>query len=565
MEAADPSGGSNLSHSGSAIPIDDLRLNTGSLSAPPADTHGTSNESQLPLSRVQLNPNNGPQAGSFHDTLPHGHTSPQPIDADLLDATPELSDSTQNALAMSDSSHQDSHNDSGPDFQSSGAPSGVSLVPRSTITMPHENEDSTITVASQVDVQASPNPPSAHSVTQSAAYDQKKQYVLPNGSLVSGKGLGRGRPGIKRGPRSTKRTTSDDVSSQSALVGGTSTSSEATKPPTKRRKSGNFDSPLTHAQASTTATTPSRVSSEEYNPTTTQTRSGRHTQRPIPLASEMAASASPSRRPTRPDTSTSASPATVKAHPKIKRRVYRGREQFALCEHCQRGHGPPSNVIVFCDACNKCWHQRCHDPNISKQTISDTKAEWFCATCDRILHGAKKGRKLPVKTNVQTLPPAPITTPPLSYDGPRVGGRLLDPAQKSAYLGTLSKDDLVSLLLEASNLAPDLPLFKRLVPASQLEDFPQAQFTSTYVTPVSKPPAFADKDTRNNVDAVDEGYDDNFDDHAALYPKPGNGVQLPPDSEDLHILLEGKDSKTFSHWVRGMKGKDFSGTGNIIS
>ena len=53
-------------------------------------------------------------------------------------------------------------------------------------------------------------------------------------------------------------------------------------------------------------------------------------------------------------------------------------------------------------------------------------------------------------------------------------------------------------------------------------------------------------------DVLDEGYDDHFDEHAALYPKPGEGIQLPPDRVDLNMLLEGPDSRTFSHWVRGM-------------
>lgn len=52
----------------------------------------------------------------------------------------------------------------------------------------------------------------------------------------------------------------------------------------------------------------------------------------------------------------------------------------------------------------------------------------------------------------------------------------------------------------------------------------------------------------------DEGYYDNYDELALVYAKPGEGVYdlvLPPESADLNMLLEGPESRTFSHWVRG--------------
>ena len=256
----------------------------------------------------------------------------------------------------------------------------------------------------------------------------------------------------------------------------------------------------------------------------------------------------------------------IKTHPKIKRRVYRGREQLALCEHCLRGYGPPGNVIVFCDACNKCWHQRCHEPQISKQTVADSKAEWYCSDCDRILHGKKKDKKTNVTTSLQhVIVPPPLAQQAPTYAGPLVGGRFLRPEQKLAYLKTLSKEELVSRLLHAAELAPDLPIFQTLVPPPPPPVvMPQAQFTSSYVTPVSKVPSFGSKDAAED-DEVDEGYDGYYDEHAALYPKPGHGLQLPPDSEDLHMLLEGKDSRTFSHWQRSVPGPLFCGSGNITS
>jgi len=50
----------------------------------------------------------------------------------------------------------------------------------------------------------------------------------------------------------------------------------------------------------------------------------------------------------------------------------------------------------------------------------------------------------------------------------------------------------------------------------------------------------------------DEGYYDDFDEMALLYPKPGQGAYelgMGPESEDLGIMLEGPECVTFSHVV----------------
>ncbi|EHY61220.1 hypothetical protein HRR83_000980 [Exophiala dermatitidis] len=558
-----------------AMTIGNPQPDTMSLSAIPQDAPSIS-DSNMDVSNQdvgsQSNSGQGPRRGSFPDILPRGHTLPRLIDAGPPSDTVGTPSSMLSTFPPQ-SSHDDLQTDSDPEIPSAANRSSTSLAPRSTSVMTEDVENSTITVSSQSEAPTGrllTGHPAASVPVANTSSNRNKNYVLPDGSVVSGKGLGRGRPGIKRGPRNQKQVVIDHVPSQSSSTNAATVSSDAGLPPRKKRKSGDPDGGLIKPRASTSAsvTATSRESSVEYTPTATQTRSGRHTQKPASLANTTPAAESPSKRPGRPDratSTTSASPSTLKLHPKIKRRVYRGREQFALCEHCLRGHGPPGNVIVFCDACNKCWHQRCHDPLISKQTVSDAKAEWFCADCDRILHGGKKAKKPPAKRVEPTTVSPIVIEPTLGYGGPRVGGRSLNPEQRLAYLRTLSKDDLISLILEASDLAPDLPLYKALVPLSTRNNTPQAQFTSTYVTPVSQPPTFADKDTANNAVPVDEGYDDHLDDHATLYPKPGNGVQLPPESEDLHMLLEGKDSKTFSHWVRGMGGNDFSGTGNVVS
>lgn len=496
----------------------------------------------------------GPRRGSFPDILPHGHTIPPLIDARVTALSGGASGAQISGPPVYKLDKDDLQTDSDPDFRYSTGFSSMAPTSASNLSEQNQNDDSTITVASQRPIPANQSNSSSTPETASkpSSSRRNKEYLLSDGSVVSGKGLGRGRPGVKRGPRNLKYQMAEDGSQQTAM----DTSDDIVKPPSKKRKSGDSDIIKTRSSTSRSATAESRGSSEEYNPTG-QTRSGRQTQKPLlPLTNTNTASASPSKASRAGSNHNSTPSSTVRTHPKIKRRTYRGREQFALCEHCLRGHGPPGNVIVFCDACNKCWHQRCHDPQISKQTVSDTKADWFCADCDRILHG-KKAKK-PNKS--EAAPPAAVAPVAPVYAGPRVGGRFMSPSQKLAYLNTLSKENMVSLLMQASDLAPDLPLFQTLVAPPQPPKLSPAQFTSTYVTPVTHPPSFLEADTS---EAVDEGYDGHYDEHAALYPKPGQGVQLPPEREDLHMLLEGKTSRTFSHWVRGMPGKEYSGSGNI--
>jgi hypothetical protein len=48
---------------------------------------------------------------------------------------------------------------------------------------------------------------------------------------------------------------------------------------------------------------------------------------------------------------------------------------------CDRGHSTISNVIVFCDGCNRAWHQWCHDPHISREVVDVPERAWFCTRC----------------------------------------------------------------------------------------------------------------------------------------------------------------------------------------
>lgn len=84
-------------------------------------------------------------------------------------------------------------------------------------------------------------------------------------------------------------------------------------------------------------------------------------------------------------------PAAVSSASKRKHYGKRTPEQ-ALCKVCTRGLSPPKNQIVFCDGCNFCWHQLCHDPFIDDEFVSDEARSWFCRACTakREKHLAKK-------------------------------------------------------------------------------------------------------------------------------------------------------------------------------
>jgi hypothetical protein len=115
-------------------------------------------------------------------------------------------------------------------------------------------------------------------------------------------------------------------------------------------------------------------------------------------------------------------------------------------------------MIVFCDGCDGGWHQQCHDPNVSDEAVQDEKAQWFCADCSR-----KKGIK------VAPEPPKTVSW----------AGRSSE--EKRAYLNSLPHQHLVSLLLQATTLHPNLPIFPNTPPMAVPTNVPfQAQ---AYVPP----------------------------------------------------------------------------------
>ncbi|KAG9244612.1 hypothetical protein BJ878DRAFT_420995 [Calycina marina] len=135
-------------------------------------------------------------------------------------------------------------------------------------------------------------------------------------------------------------------------------------------------------------------------------------------------------------------------------------QEMALCKRCGRGHSPDNNMIVFCDGCNGGWHQMCHDPPVSNEAVKDEDAPWFCLDCTQ-----KRAKK--------SAPKAPTPTPAPAAPAPA-------PAPKRAYFSTLSPYNLVSLLMQATAIHPDLPLFP--------SQFPGIQAQPVYISPFSRPP-----------------------------------------------------------------------------
>ncbi|KAE8445877.1 hypothetical protein EG329_012801 [Mollisiaceae sp. DMI_Dod_QoI] len=268
--------------------------------------------------------------------------------------------------------------------------------------------------------------------------------------------------------------------------------------------------------------------------------------------------------------------------PSTKRRApSRKTQEQALCKRCGRGHSPENNMIVFCDGCNGGWHQQCHDPKVSDEAVQDEKAQWFCADCSR-----KKGIK-------------PTPEPP---KGVSWAGRSSE--EKRAYLNSLPHPHLVSLLLQATTLHPNLPIFPA-TPAAPANAPVQAYFPRT-TTPRTNvypqqpfppsastaglfsraeanpnapinfirkiPPGSSQSPAPTTPASATHSQSQQMFTHASSappqlpaqgedsrestpasppYPKAGNGLmaKLGPDEEDLDWLVDNNDFDAFSHVV----------------
>jgi len=204
---------------------------------------------------------------------------------------------------------------------------------------------------------------------------------------------------------------------------------------------------------------------------------------------------------------------------KIKRRKP---GEAAVCINCGRGHSPNSNQIVFCDGCNTPWHQYCHNRPITPTVIQFEEKEWICSECHttREEKGHIAGK---------------VAAPPG-----------MTPADKRTYLQSLEPAELVSLLLHASTLHQDLPIFRPPPPVC----------IPTIIEPRPLPVPI-----QSSLD--EEEYIEIYIEQEPLpYPKAGNGLVLPPEDDDMPLLID-EDIVTYSHSWKGTQG--WEGPGGMTS
>ncbi|KAI0126140.1 hypothetical protein BJ170DRAFT_461450 [Xylariales sp. AK1849] len=132
-------------------------------------------------------------------------------------------------------------------------------------------------------------------------------------------------------------------------------------------------------------------------------------------------------------------PTTASGPGKRKHYGKRTPEQ-ALCKVCTRGLSPANNQIVFCDGCNFCWHQMCHDPYIDDEFVSDESRSWFCQGCL-----AKREKHLAKKKSMS------------AFKG--VSWSTKSAEQRRTYMSGLSQAQLVNLVMYSLELHPDLAIF----------------------------------------------------------------------------------------------------------
>lgn len=311
-------------------------------------------------------------------------------------------------------------------------------------------------------------------------------------------------------------------------------------------------------------------------PTATQTKSGRQVHRPSlyvpPASSPVTTSKGNTDSVDTADgeaakTTTNSTTATSASSRKRKRVYRKGKDANANCCHCQRGHSPSTNMIVFCDECNNAWHQLCHDPPISDEVVTIKEKEWFCRECKPVPYRITQPtvvRSSPRKRRSHPLVQSPPVIPQLE-----VGGEKFSSEERLGYLSSLSHATLVQLLVTLSDRHPSLEMFPANLKSLRLSKFPfqpaaqSAHPSSDPTTTTTNPTGEkADKEnsdpgpsssTRKNRDDFvpsDESESEQFQEHR-LYPRAGNGFRLSVNVDDLDILREDPSCPTFSYALHG--------------
>ncbi|KAL1971241.1 hypothetical protein VTN77DRAFT_193 [Rasamsonia byssochlamydoides] len=352
----------------------------------------------------------------------------------------------------------------------------------------------------------------------------------------------------------------------------------------KRRRNEDSDDDNVRADDS------SSDESSNFTPIATQTKSGRQVHRPSLFVPPPAPPPAPKPKAHSPDAPKGA--ATDGAASRKRRKVYRkGKEVNIVCAHCQRGHSPSTNMIVFCDGCNGSWHQFCHDPPIEKEVIEVKEAEWFCRECRPVESSVEEVSQKSQSSDQMIAPVHQDSQIAAKLPEARVGGEMFSAEERRGYLSGLSHAALVDLLVDLSDRNPTLPIFP-----PNLKDLKQSKFfspfTSTMVSAHSGPsPAVAPANTQNegpsdmpatkndassapapgttsqsrrrrDDDSDDSGSEYEIEEHR-LYPRAGNGFRLPPETEDFDMLLDDPACPTFSYQLHGYCNESAKTTGVV--
>ncbi|EER37192.1 PHD finger containing protein Phf1 [Histoplasma capsulatum H143] len=399
-------------------------------------------------------------------------------------------------------------------------------------------------------------------------------------------------------PSSTPLATPTAASKRQRVAVTTTRRRRSDQRGSKRRRTGRNNSMDDDDKEVEAGDSSSDGSSNEATPVTTQTKSGRQIHRPTAFCPTLPGAGSGS--PTGPDASSS-------SQARKRRRVYRkGKEMNITCKHCERAHSSAGNAIVFCDDCNRPWHQFCHDPPIEKEVVTVKELEWFCKECQPPADAQPDEMPCPQQASTNNRIDTSNHLPTLPSEI-KVGGAQFSLEQKRGYLSSLSHSHLVDILLDLCTSAPELPIFpdnlpdlpsstllqptaqapaiqtnaidrSSLMPSGSTPSAPAIATQDSLTTPQSSaagnpplPPATTDPSAIPEQSSLtgrddDELSDDDeymyVEDHR-LYPKAGNGFRLPPDSEDLDMLLEDPACTTFSHALHGPAKARLLGSGGL--
>ncbi|KAI2780586.1 hypothetical protein F4815DRAFT_469579 [Daldinia loculata] len=248
-----------------------------------------------------------------------------------------------------------------------------------------------------------------------------------------------------------------------------------------------------------------------------------------------------------------------------KRKNYGKRTaEQALCKVCTRGLSVPANQIVFCDGCNLCWHQMCHEPYIDDEFVSNESRSWFCGRCM-----AKRERHLARKKNID------------GFKGASWSNKTNE--QKRTYLSGVPHAQLVNLIMYSTELHPDLPIFPQetkrgaaqvgrpsqeslRVKAESNINVGPTHYSSKVSTPDSQSvnvKTSVNKGTTTAENQYQAAREDSADSVPPAWPKVGRGclAGLEIDEDDLR---DDNDYEAFSVTTYDTKGKKITENGMAV-